>query len=110
MGFSMMQLNTYVLKAAPKEFVHRVTPLTSAGKQIMVSFAVSGLTGFLTLRATHYMSGGHSSVTHSTAAFSDTFLLASAIAFIGLLLSFFISRPNKESEKVVSVDSNVQPE
>lgn len=104
MGFSMMQLNTYVLQAAPREFVHRVTPLTSAGKQIMVSFAVSGLTGFLTSRTTHYMQGGGNAVTHSTAAFSDTFLFAAAIAFIGLLLSFFIGQPKKDQEKEVSVN------
>lgn len=93
MGLSMMQLNTYVLQAVPKKFVNRVTPLTTAGKQIMVSFAVSGLTGFLTSRAA---SGAHNAATHSTAAFRDTFLLTAGIALAGLLLSFFIRRPEKK--------------
>ena len=47
MGLSMMPLNTHVLNAAPRKLVGRVTPLTAA-QQVVVSFAVAGLTGFLT--------------------------------------------------------------
>lgn len=50
MGLSMMPLNTHVLNAAPRKLVGRVTPLTAAAQQVVVSFAVAGLTGFLTSR------------------------------------------------------------
>jgi len=96
MGLSMMPLNTHVLQAAPRELVSRVTPLTSAGQQVMVSFAVAGLTGFLTSRLTHYVAANHSPVTASVAAFGDTYLLATAIAVAGFLVSFIVQRPKSQ--------------
>ncbi|WP_245700054.1 MFS transporter [Paenibacillus glacialis] len=57
MGFSMMPLNTHVLSSAPRRLVSRVTPMTAAAQQVVVSFA--GLTGYLTSQITsHAASAG----------------------------------------------------
>src|SRR5690606_770554 len=45
MGLSMMPINTHILKAAPLRLVSRVTALTTAAQQVVVSFAVAGLSG-----------------------------------------------------------------
>lgn len=95
MGLAMMPLNTHVLQAAPRDLVSRVTPLTSAGQQVMVSFSVAGLTGFLTSRVTYYMASHHSLADASVFAFGDTYLLAAAIAVIGFFISFVVSRPKR---------------
>lgn len=55
MGLSMMPLNTHVLNAAPRQWVNRVTPLTSALQQVVVSFAVAGMTGYMTSRINHHV-------------------------------------------------------
>ncbi|MDB5056339.1 MAG: transporter, partial [Bacilli bacterium] len=44
MGLSMMAINTHVLQSVPKKLVTRVTPLTTAAQQVVLSFAVAGLT------------------------------------------------------------------
>lgn len=98
MGMSMMPLNTHVLQAAPRDLVSRVTPLTSAGQQVMVSFAVAGLTGFLTSRVTHYVTAHHAPASATVSAFGDTFLLAAAIACIGFLTSFVVTRPKRAAQ------------
>ncbi|MFD1907050.1 MFS transporter [Paenibacillus rhizoplanae] len=55
MGLSMMPVNTHVLNSAPREWVNRVTPLTAAAQQVVVSFAVAGMTGYLTSQITVHM-------------------------------------------------------
>jgi len=110
MGLSMMALNTHVLQAAPLRLVTRVTSLTTAAQQVMVSFAVAGLTGYLTSRTTHFMSAvPQNNPVHSLElAFSDTFLVASCIAGIGVLLGIFLRRPKTRPEDEVdeSVGAN----
>ncbi|MFD2610886.1 DHA2 family efflux MFS transporter permease subunit [Paenibacillus gansuensis] len=101
MGFSMMPLNTHILQAAPRSLVGRVTPLTTAAQQVMVSFAVAGLTGFLTSRITTHMKGtGGDLPAASITAYGDTFVLAACIAGTGAVLSILLRRPKpKEEEK-----------
>lgn len=105
MGMSMMPLNTHVLQAAPRKLVSRVTSLTSAAQQVMVSFAVAGLTGFLTSRLNHHgsASGGNMLVA-SEQAFQDVFLLAAAISFIGVLGSLLLRKPKKSAEEQTEDD------
>lgn len=113
MGLSMMALNTHVLQAAPMRLVTRVTSLTAAAQQVMVSFAVAGLTGYLVSRMTHYSKTVHSNnpLLPMESAFGDTFLLASIIAAVGLFLGFFLRRPKKlpEEEERKSAEEKLEP-
>ncbi len=102
MGLSMMAINTHVLQSAPKNLVNRVTPLTTAAQQVMVSFAVAGLTSFLSKRvtahATEMQVNPMQDLSPAIEAFGDTFLLAAGIASIGLILAFTLSRPKATGE------------
>ncbi|AGK55861.1 MDR family MFS transporter [Bacillus sp. 1NLA3E] len=98
MGFSMMSINTHVLQAAPRNLVSRVTPLTTAAQQVMVSFAVAGMTGFLTSRIEDQMPTATSPINAMVAGYGDTFLLAAGIAAFGAILSLILRRPKTEPE------------
>ncbi|MEO2257150.1 DHA2 family efflux MFS transporter permease subunit [Paenibacillus amylolyticus] len=101
MGLSMMPLNTHVLNAAPRKLVGRVTPLTAAAQQVVVSFAVAGLTGFLTSRiADNTTSPEPTAIVHGlVAGFNDTFFLAACIALFGCLLSLILRKPKPMQEE-----------
>lgn len=98
MGLSMMAINTHVLQSAPKHLVSRVTPLTTAAQQVMVSFAVAGMTGFLTSRITDHMTKIADPIEATVSAYGDTFLLAAGIALAGALLGTILSRPKQQPE------------
>lgn len=98
MGLSMMAINTHVLQSAPIHLVSRVTPLTTAAQQVMVSFAVAGMTGFLTSRITNQMTEKTNPIEAAVAAYGDTFLLAAGIALAGALLGTILSRPKQQLE------------
>ncbi len=99
MGLSMMAINTHVLQSAPIKLVTRVTSLTTAAQQVMVSFAIAGLTGYLASRITHYMmTAGGDPAQSMEFAFNDTFLFAAGIAFVGVLLGLILRRPKKRPE------------
>ncbi|MGE7908232.1 MDR family MFS transporter [Lysinibacillus xylanilyticus] len=98
MGLSMMAINTHVLQSAPKNLVSRVTPLTTAAQQVMVSFAVAGMTGFLTSKTTTHMTKMADPIEATVSAYGDTFLLAAGIAFAGALLGTILSRPKQQPE------------
>ncbi|UQZ86447.1 putative transport protein HsrA [Paenibacillus konkukensis] len=97
-GLSMMALNTHVLQSAPLRLVNRVTPLTTAAQQVMVSFAVAGLTGYLTSQLADHMkeSGGIDPIGSAVAAYGDTFLVAAGIACAGALLGLILRRPKPQ--------------
>ena len=94
----MMAINTHVLQAAPIRLVTRVTALTTAAQQVMVSFAVAGLTGFLASRISYYSTAAPEGnpLDSMQSAFSDTFLFAAGIALLGLILGIFLRRPAKQ--------------
>ncbi|AZN43519.1 DHA2 family efflux MFS transporter permease subunit [Paenibacillus albus] len=98
MGLSMMPVNTHILKAAPRRLVDRVTPLTSAAQQVVVSFAVAGLASYLSTRMADHMadSKGDQGVS-LVASFGDTFFIAGCIAVAGALLAIALRKP-KASE------------
>ncbi|QHW35119.1 DHA2 family efflux MFS transporter permease subunit [Paenibacillus rhizovicinus] len=98
MGLSMMPVNTHILKAAPRRLVDRVTPLTSAAQQVVVSFAVAGLASYLSTRVADHLatSKGDKGVS-LVAAFGDTFFIAGCIAVAGALLAIALRKP-KASE------------
>ncbi|AJY77402.1 MFS transporter [Paenibacillus beijingensis] len=102
MGLSMMSLNTHVLNAAPRKLVNRVTPLTTSAQQVVTSFAVAGLTGFLTSRITDHMAAAGQNANPLNAAvdaYGDTFLLTAFIAIAGFLLSFILRKPKVKPEE-----------
>ncbi|ASA21346.1 MDR family MFS transporter [Paenibacillus donghaensis] len=96
MGLSMMPLNTHVLNSAPKELVGRVTPLTAAAQQVVVSFAVAGMTGYLTsqiaVHSTELVQGGNP-LSAAVLGFNDVFFLAGCIAVAGVVISIILRKP-----------------
>ncbi|WP_310854480.1 hypothetical protein [Paenibacillus taichungensis] len=40
----MIQISMYVMKDAPKQFVSRITPITTSAQQIFTAFAITILT------------------------------------------------------------------
>jgi MFS family permease len=107
MGLSVMPLNTHTLNAAPRSLVSRVTPLTMAASQVVTSFAVAGLTGFLTSRTSAHIAepgGSVNPILAVVSAYGDTFLLSAAIALLGLAISIFLRKPRLESGQELSSD------
>ncbi|MEO2206321.1 DHA2 family efflux MFS transporter permease subunit [Paenibacillus pabuli] len=111
MGLSMMPLNTHVLNAAPRKLVGRVTPLTAAAQQVVVSFAVAGLTGFLTSRiATNTTAtDGASVIKGLVSGFNDTFFLAACIALFGCLLSLILRKPKRMQQETLQTGDDPDP-
>ncbi len=106
MGLSMMAINTHVLQSAPRHLVSRVTSLTSAAQQVMVSFAVAGMAGFLTSSTKDYMAKTTNPLDAMISAYGDTFLLAAGIALAGALLSIILRKPvMKDADSSDSKDS-----
>ncbi|MCC3373602.1 MDR family MFS transporter [Cohnella sp. REN36] len=101
MGLTVMTLETYVLSSAPPTLVNRVTPLTTATLQVATSFAVAGLTGFLTFRTgEHAMNAGPNNHTlqAAIAAYGDTFLLSAGLAIVGVVISIILRKPKVEAK------------
>ena len=108
MGLTMMPLNTHVLASAPPGLVSRVTPLTTAAQQIVVSFAVTGLTGYLTNHVNTHMVDVSKTYTpiHALASgFDDTYFLAACIAAVGCVLSLVLRKPKKSAQEQGDADS-----
>ncbi|MFC4779125.1 MDR family MFS transporter [Paenibacillus sp. GCM10023252] len=100
MGLSMMSINTHVLQAAPRRLVNRVTPLTTAAQQVMVSFAVAGLTGYFSSQVTEYMTENKGDqLTSMAAAFGDTFFVSACIAGAGVVLGLILRKPKLKPEE-----------
>ncbi|MBW4080813.1 DHA2 family efflux MFS transporter permease subunit [Paenibacillus sp. S150] len=96
MGLSMMPVNTHVLNSAPREWVNRVTPLTAAAQQVVVSFAVAGMTGYLTSQiAVHMgkMASGANPLSAMVLGFNDVFFFAACIAVAGVVISLILRKP-----------------
>ncbi|MCJ8011791.1 multidrug efflux MFS transporter [Paenibacillus sp. KQZ6P-2] len=111
MGLSMMPLNTHVLNAAPRQIVSRVTSLTSALQQVVVSFAVAGMTGYLTSRVTHHMTEagkGANPLTAAVSGFDDVFYLSACLAVVGVALCLILRKP-KETAVGSEEEGNPDP-
>ncbi|ODG93882.1 MULTISPECIES: MDR family MFS transporter [Bacillaceae] len=104
MGLSMMPINTHVLQSAPRHLVSRVTPLTAAAQQVMVSFAVAGMAGFLTSSTKDYMTKTTNPLNAMISAFGDTFLLAAGIALVGALLAIILRKPKVQDTDAAKAD------
>ncbi|MDT3426710.1 EmrB/QacA subfamily drug resistance transporter [Paenibacillus forsythiae] len=100
MGMTMMPVNTHVLNAAPRHLVGRVTPLTTAAQQVVVSFAVAGMTGYLTTQITEHMAAAGKDGNPLVAAvmgFDDVFFLSACIAAAGVVISLILRKPKINS-------------
>ena len=109
MGLSMMSLNTHVLNAAPRDLVSRVTPLTTAAQQVVTSFAVAGLTGYLTTRTAFHGEGigaNGNPLEAMVSAFDDTFLLSMGLAIVGFILAFALRKPKVDSSSGAEAIAN----
>ncbi|ANE46177.1 MFS transporter [Paenibacillus swuensis] len=104
MGCSMMPLNTHILQAAPRSLVHRVTPLTTAAQQVMVSFAVAGLSGFLVSRISTYMTEKGNPLDASISAYGDTFIFAACVAASGAVLALLLRKPKPQASETKTDD------
>ncbi|MDO3408946.1 DHA2 family efflux MFS transporter permease subunit [Saccharibacillus sp. CPCC 101409] len=96
MGLSMMPLNTHVLNSAPPELINRVTPLTSASQQVVASFAIAAIMGYLTSKIGERMAavGEQAEILKVSAlAFGDTFFVIACIAAGGAILSLILRKP-----------------
>jgi hypothetical protein len=91
--------------------VGRVTPLTAAAQQVVVSFAVAGLTGFLTSRIATNTSGTDvaSVIKGLVSGFNDTFFLAACIALFGCLLSLILRKPKRMQEETLQTGDEPDP-
>ncbi|OMD34678.1 DHA2 family efflux MFS transporter permease subunit [Paenibacillus odorifer] len=110
MGSTMMPLNTHVLNSAPRHLVSRVTPLTSAAQQVVVSFAVTGLTAYLTSHInTHMATIGKTGnpQTALVAGFGDTFFLTACIVCVGIAMSLILRKP--KIQQVTKSGEEVDP-
>jgi EmrB/QacA subfamily drug resistance transporter len=95
-GLTMMPLNTHILSSVPRNLIGRVTPLTTSSQQIVVSFGVAGLTGYLTSRMAKHEGMPNNSIdslSSQVPAFGDTFLLAACIASLCVVLSLILRKP-----------------
>lgn len=112
MGFSMMPLNTHVLNSAPRRLVSRVTPLTTAAQQVVVSFAVAGLTGYLTSQiAFHTISAGADAnpLNAVVAGYGDTFFLSACLVTAGVALTLLLRKPKQQEEDRTAGGDNPDP-
>lgn len=112
MGFSMMPLNTHVLNSAPRRLVSRVTPLTTAAQQVVVSFAVAGLTGYLTSQITsHAASAGADAnpLNAVVAGYGDTFFLSACLTTAGFALTLLLRKPKQQEEDRTAGGDNPDP-
>jgi MFS family permease len=106
-GLCMMPLNTSLLKSAPPHLVSRVTSLSSALQQVVVSFAVAGLATVLTSKEKDYAKSGLQTDAWSH-AFHDTFLVVMLIAIAGAILGFIIRKPKTEKNEATEVNVIVE--
>jgi EmrB/QacA subfamily drug resistance transporter len=98
MGLFMMPLNNHLIQSAPQNLVGRVTSLTNAAQQVMMSFAIAILMTISTTRMQDLMieSGKQApDVDLFASSFGYTFLILLGIAIVGGLLGLMLRKPAK---------------
>lgn len=109
MGLFMMPLNNHLIQSAPQNLVGRVTSLTNAAQQVMMSFAIAILMTIFSTKMKDLMveSGAQKpDVGLYASAFGHTFLILLGIAIVGGLLGFMLQKPKKvegESENTAEI-------
>ncbi|TVY01345.1 DHA2 family efflux MFS transporter permease subunit [Cohnella terricola] len=98
MGMFMMPLNTHLIQSAPLNLVGRVTSLTNAAQQVMMSFAVAVLTTISTTRMQDLMVEQQKpgpDLPIFASAFGHTFFILIFVAVAGAALGIMIKKPVK---------------
>jgi EmrB/QacA subfamily drug resistance transporter len=116
MGLAMMPLNTHVLGSAPRELVSRVTSLTGAAQNVVVSLAIAAYATYLQGQTAAHLAAAGFAATGGpvpaegappaslaqapaaiqqalAAAFGDVYALALVAAGVALLLAVALRRP-----------------
>lgn len=120
MGLMFMTLTTYLLKAAPRHLVGRVTSLTNSLQQVITSLSIAGLATIVTTRAATHASadralphGGAAHLGHELGlavhaalvmGFADTFRVLIVAAAAGAVLALALRRP-RPAPAAVAFDS-----
>jgi EmrB/QacA subfamily drug resistance transporter len=87
-GFCVVPLNTNLFKLSPPHLVGRLSSLSSAIQQVIVSFAISGLATVITSRYGTHIGAGSTKLTPWILTFRDSFLLLMGISILGFVISF----------------------
>ncbi|WP_139997466.1 DHA2 family efflux MFS transporter permease subunit [Paenibacillus paridis] len=98
MGLFLLPLNNHLIQAAPQNLVGRVTSLTNAAQQVMMSFAIAILMTISTTKMLNLMiTDGKQKpdVDLYASSFGYTFLIVLGIAIVGGLLGLFLKKPAK---------------
>lgn len=95
MGLFMMPLNTHLIQSAPANLVGRVTSLTNATQQVMMSFAVAVLTTIYATRLNHLLKTDPNGdiKDHLAKSFGYTFFILLFVAVLGGVLGLMLNRP-----------------
>jgi EmrB/QacA subfamily drug resistance transporter len=98
MGLFMMPLNTHLIQSAPLNLVGRVTSLTNAAQQVMMSFAVAVLTTISTTKMQDLMVAQQKQAPDLPIfadAFGHTFFVLIFVAVAGAGLGILLKKPAK---------------
>jgi EmrB/QacA subfamily drug resistance transporter len=98
MGLFMMPLNNHLIQSAPQNLVGRVTSLTNAAQQVMMSFAIAVLTTLSTTKMKDLMTETgkkQPDLDLYASSFGYTFLILLGIAILGGLLGLMLQKPKK---------------
>ncbi|MDQ0898932.1 MULTISPECIES: MDR family MFS transporter [unclassified Paenibacillus] len=98
MGLFMMPLNNHLIQSAPQNLVGRVTSLTNAAQQVMMSFAIAILMTIFTTKMKNLMveSGKQKpDLDLYASSFGYTFLILLGIAVVGGLLGLMLQKPKR---------------
>jgi MFS family permease len=109
MGLFMMPLNTHLIQSAPQNLVGRVTSLTNAAQQVMMSFAIAILTTLSSTKMKDLMietGKKKPDLELFASSFGYTFTILVGIAIIGGLLGIMLRRPKKSED---GSESNAEP-
>ncbi len=101
MGLFMMPLNNHLIQSAPQNLVGRVTSLTNAAQQVMMSFAIAVLTTLSSTKMKDLMietGKTKPDLELYASSFGYTFLVLVGIALVGGLLGIMIQKPKKSED------------
>lgn len=99
MGLFMMPLNNHLIQSAPQNLVGRVTSLTNAAQQVMMSFAIAILMTISSTKMKDLMIADpdkqRTQLDLYASSFGYTFLILVGIAVIGGVLGLMLQKPKK---------------
>jgi EmrB/QacA subfamily drug resistance transporter len=103
MGLFMMPLNTHLIQSAPLNLVGRVTSLTNATQQVVMSFAVAGLTTIATGRMNDLLKvqaqppqTPEQLLPFYADSFGFTFGVLVYVGILGALLGLLLRKPQRQ--------------